>query len=31
VLKELFDEVLEDTEKNNREYLLGRIKEIGKT
>ncbi len=29
VLKELFDEVLEDTNKNNREYLLGRIKELG--
>ena len=31
VLKELFDEVLEDTGKNNREYLLGKIKEIGKS
>lgn len=29
VLKELFDEVLEDTGKNNREYLLSRIKEVG--
>jgi len=29
VLKELFDEVLEDTNKNNREYLLSRIKEVG--
>jgi len=28
-LKELFDEVLEDTSKNNKEYLLSRIKEIG--
>ncbi len=28
VLKELFDEVLEDTSKNNREYLLSRIKEL---
>lgn len=28
VLKELFDEVLEDTSKNNREYLLQRIKEV---
>jgi len=30
VLKELFDEVLEDTGKNNKEYLLSRIKEIVK-
>lgn len=30
VLKELFDEVLEDTSKNNREYLLSRIKELAK-
>lgn len=30
VLKELFDEVLEDTSKNDREYLLQRIKESGK-
>lgn len=30
ILKELFKEVLEDTGKNNREYLLGRIVEIGK-
>lgn len=28
ILKELFKEVLEDTSKNNREYLLGRTKEI---
>ena len=28
VLKELFDEVLEDTSKNNREYLLKRIVDI---
>jgi len=28
VLKELFDEVLEDTSKNNRDYLLSRIKEV---
>lgn len=28
VLKELFDEVLEDTSKNNKEYLLSRIKEV---
>jgi len=31
VLKELFEEVLEDTKKNNREYLLTRIAELGKT
>lgn len=30
VLKELFEEVLEDTSKNNKEYLLSRIKEISK-
>lgn len=30
ILKELFGEVLEDTSKNNREYLLRRIKENGK-
>ncbi|KKT30793.1 MAG: Polynucleotide adenylyltransferase/metal dependent phosphohydrolase [Microgenomates group bacterium GW2011_GWC1_44_10] len=29
VLKELFDEVLEDTGKNDREYLLKRIVEMG--
>ena len=29
VLNELFDEVLEDTSKNNKEYLISRIKEIG--
>ncbi len=29
VLKQLFDEVLEDTSKNNREYLLKRIEEVG--
>jgi tRNA nucleotidyltransferase (CCA-adding enzyme) len=29
VLKELFEEVLEDTSKNTKEYLLPRIKEIG--
>lgn len=29
VLKELFEEVLEDTGKNNREYLLKRIGEVG--
>lgn len=29
VLKELFEEVLEDTGKNNRDYLVGRIKMIG--
>lgn len=28
VLKELFEEVLEDTSKNNKEYLLSRIKEM---
>lgn len=31
VLRELFEEVLEDTSKNNKEYLLSRIKEIGKS
>lgn len=31
VLKELFDEVLEDTSKNNKEYLLSRIKEVEKS
>jgi putative nucleotidyltransferase with HDIG domain len=30
ILRELFDEVLEDTSKNNKEYLLQRIKELGK-
>lgn len=30
ILKELFKEVLEDTSKNNREYLLNKIKELGK-
>ena len=30
ILKELFDEVLEDTGKNNREYLLKRIEGLGK-
>lgn len=30
VLKELFEEVIEDTDKNKREYLLERIKEMGK-
>lgn len=30
ILKELFEEVLEDTEKNNREYLLKRIVEQSK-
>ena len=30
VLKELFEEVLEDTSKNNKEYLLSRIKEVAK-
>ncbi len=29
VLKELFEEVLEDTSKNQREYLLKRVLEIG--
>ena len=29
VLKELFEEVLEDTSKNEKEYLLKRIKEVG--
>ncbi|MDO8499029.1 MAG: hypothetical protein Q7S44_04560, partial [bacterium] len=29
VLNKLFEEVLEDAEKNNRGYLLKRIKEIG--
>jgi len=29
ILKTLFEEVLEDTSKNNREYLLLRIKELG--
>jgi poly(A) polymerase/tRNA nucleotidyltransferase (CCA-adding enzyme) len=28
VLRELFDEVLEDTSKNNKEYLLSRVKEV---
>jgi hypothetical protein len=28
ILKELFSEVVEDSEKNNREYLLHRIREI---
>ncbi|HSV94603.1 MAG TPA: HD domain-containing protein [Spirochaetia bacterium] len=28
VLKELFEEVLEDTSKNTKEYLLSRIKEV---
>jgi tRNA nucleotidyltransferase (CCA-adding enzyme) len=28
ILEKLFKEVLEDSSKNNREYLLGRIKEI---
>ena len=28
VLKALFEEVLEDTKKNNREYLISRIKEV---
>ena len=28
VLKALFEEVLEDTSKNNREYLLSRVKEL---
>jgi len=28
VLNELFEEVLEDTSKNNREYLLGRINKL---
>lgn len=28
ILKALFEEVLEDTSKNNREYLLGRVKEL---
>jgi poly(A) polymerase/tRNA nucleotidyltransferase (CCA-adding enzyme) len=30
VLKELFEEVLEDTSKNDRECLLSRIKEVSK-
>jgi len=30
VLEKLFDEVMEDAKKNKREYLLKRIKEIGK-
>lgn len=30
VLKALFEEVIEDVSLNNREYLLGRIKEVGK-
>jgi putative nucleotidyltransferase with HDIG domain len=30
VLKKLFEEVLEDTSKNNREYLLKRIEEVSK-
>lgn len=30
ILKELFKEVLEDTSKNNREYLLKKIEELGK-
>ena len=30
VLKELFEEVIEDTSKNQREYLLSRIKEVGR-
>lgn len=29
ILKTLFEEVLEDSDKNEREYLLGRIKELG--
>ena len=29
VLNKLFEEVMEDTSKNEREYLLKRIKEIG--
>ena len=28
ILNELFEEVLEDTEKNTREYLLGQLKQI---
>lgn len=31
ILKKLFDEVLEDTDKNNKEYLLSRIKEVGES
>jgi tRNA nucleotidyltransferase/poly(A) polymerase len=31
ILKELFKEVLEDTSKNNREYLLKKVEELGKT
>jgi len=30
ILKELFDEVLEDTDKNKREYLTERIRQLGK-
>jgi len=30
VLKKLFEEVLEDTSKNNRDYLLSRIVELSK-
>lgn len=31
ILKELFEEVLDDTKKNNREFLLKRIQELGKS
>jgi tRNA nucleotidyltransferase (CCA-adding enzyme) len=30
ILNQLFDEVMEDAAKNKREYLLKRIKQIGK-
>lgn len=30
ILNELFEEVLEDTSKNNRDYLLSRVIELGK-
>jgi hypothetical protein len=30
ILNQLFDEVMEDTSKNDREYLLKRIQELGK-
>lgn len=30
IIKQLFEEVIEDTGKNDREYLLKRIKELGK-
>ncbi len=29
ILKKLFEEVIEDSQKNERKYLLGKIKKIG--